>query len=343
MSEAGTASCPAACSGEMYWAVPITIPILVTGAWWATLAMPKSVILTWPPGVISRLPGLMSRCTRDRACACCSARPVWSSTSSVRDGGQPAGPGQHDGQRLARDQFHHQVGGAAQVAAGPADHLAVVVDRGDARVVQRRGDPGLGAEPFDELRIAGQLGPQDLQRDHPGQPDVVGGPHLAHAADRDQVVQPVAAGQQQAGRGHHGAPGQRGGDDRPADRSRRPCRRWRPGRGRRRSRPSPRPRPSGCPRARRPRTRRAAGCSSDRCRARRCRSWRRSPGRRCRRSRGCPSRTRSSCRAAGRRRRSGSPGPATAAESRRSPSGPAWWSWRSGAAPSCRRGWRWSR
>jgi len=32
MSDAGTASWPAACSGEMYWAVPITIPILVTGA-----------------------------------------------------------------------------------------------------------------------------------------------------------------------------------------------------------------------------------------------------------------------------------------------------------------------
>ena len=76
MSEAGTASWPDACSGEMYCAVPITMPVRVTGAWWATLAMPKSVILSWPAGVINRLPGLMSRCTSARACAACRARPV---------------------------------------------------------------------------------------------------------------------------------------------------------------------------------------------------------------------------------------------------------------------------
>ena len=50
MSDAGTASRPEACSGEMYCAVPITRPVRVTGTWWATLAMPKSVIFTLAAG-----------------------------------------------------------------------------------------------------------------------------------------------------------------------------------------------------------------------------------------------------------------------------------------------------
>ena len=148
----------------------------------------------------------MSRCTSDRAWACCSARPVWSSTSRVRGTDSRPVRASTAESDSPGDQLHHQVGGAAEVRPGSAGDLAVVVDRGDAGVVQRGGDPGLGAEPLDEFRVAGQLGPQDLQRDDPGQPDVVGGPHLAHAADGDPVAEPVAAGQQQAGRGHHGPP-----------------------------------------------------------------------------------------------------------------------------------------
>ena len=141
--------------------------------------------------------------------------------------------------------------------------LAVVVHRGDAGVVQRGGDPGLGAEPVQELRVAGQLGPQDLHRDDAGQPDVVGRPDLAHPADGDPPVEPVAVGHGDRRRGrHHDAPPSA------AAITARPIgaatwtRRWPRGRGRRRSPPAPRPRPAGCRRARTRRTRRAAGCSS---------------------------------------------------------------------------------
>jgi hypothetical protein len=53
----------------MYWAVPITIPVWVTGAASTALAMPKSVSFTVPVGVMRMLPGLTSRCTRPAVCA----------------------------------------------------------------------------------------------------------------------------------------------------------------------------------------------------------------------------------------------------------------------------------
>lgn len=75
------ASRPSACSGAMYWAVPITMPVWVTGAASTALAIPKSVSFTWPVGVIRMLPGLTSRCTSPAVCATCRARPVCSSMS----------------------------------------------------------------------------------------------------------------------------------------------------------------------------------------------------------------------------------------------------------------------
>ncbi|SLH74942.1 Uncharacterised protein [Mycobacteroides abscessus subsp. abscessus] len=75
------ASSPTACSGAMYCAVPITMPVLVTGLASTALAMPKSVIFTCPVGVTRMLPGLTSRCTTPAACATSSARPVCSSMS----------------------------------------------------------------------------------------------------------------------------------------------------------------------------------------------------------------------------------------------------------------------
>ncbi|HNN48194.1 MAG TPA: TetR family transcriptional regulator, partial [Marmoricola sp.] len=69
-----------------------------------------------------------------------------------------------------------------------------------------------------ELGVTGQLGPQDLAGDHPGKPHVVGGPHLAHAADRDPPGQAVALREHHPGRRHRrasfmsGPTGQGGGD-----------------------------------------------------------------------------------------------------------------------------------
>src|SRR5262249_23346600 len=77
-------------SGAMYAGVPITIPVLVTGTDPATCAIPKSVIFTWPSAAISRLAGLMSRCTSAAACAACRPDATCSTTSMVSAG--PSGP-----------------------------------------------------------------------------------------------------------------------------------------------------------------------------------------------------------------------------------------------------------
>ena len=78
------ACCPVACSGARYWAVPMTWPVAVSGTWSARRAMPKSVTFTRPLGVIIRLPGLTSRCTRPWACAAESAAAVCRMMLSVR-------------------------------------------------------------------------------------------------------------------------------------------------------------------------------------------------------------------------------------------------------------------
>ena len=46
MSPAPVAARPIACSGGRYWAVPMTIPAAVIGAWLEPTEMPKSVIFT---------------------------------------------------------------------------------------------------------------------------------------------------------------------------------------------------------------------------------------------------------------------------------------------------------
>ena len=134
----------------MYWAVPITMPVWVTGAASTALAMPKSVSFTWPVGVIRMLPGLTSRCTRPaRVGDLQRAAGLLEHVQGVPQR-QPAGALEHRVQRLTVDQFHHQVGGAAlAVHVG----LAVVVDAGDAGVVEHGDGARLGAEPFDELGV----------------------------------------------------------------------------------------------------------------------------------------------------------------------------------------------
>ena len=124
--------------------MPMTWPVAVSGTWSAMRAMPKSVILTRPSGVISRLPGLMSRCT---------------SPGGVR--GLKRGRGLRDDverlvgrerpvaledrrERLAGHELHHEEGAAVL--------LAVVEDARDALVVDECGVAGLGAEALEEAR-----------------------------------------------------------------------------------------------------------------------------------------------------------------------------------------------
>jgi len=91
-------------------------------------------------------------------------------------------------ERTARDQLHDEVGRSL--------FLAVVEDRSHAVVVQQGGVPGLGAEALEEAGIAGVLLLEDLDGDHAAEHQVLGLPHLAHAADSDPVgqLEPTAQG-----------------------------------------------------------------------------------------------------------------------------------------------------
>src|SRR5258708_756019 len=145
-----------ACSGETYCAVPITMPLCVRCAASIARAIPKSVIFTCPSGVISRFPGLMSRCTMPASCAAATAP-------------------------------------AAAVRRGSG--LAVVEDPRDPRVRQGGGVPRLGAEALLELLVRGVRRGQQLDRDRPLEHDIGAAPDLAHAPGRYAMVQPVALAQ----------------------------------------------------------------------------------------------------------------------------------------------------
>src|SRR2546427_83249 len=89
----------------------------------------------------------------------------------------------------------------APVACSGDTYIAVPITmpgsvRGDARMGQAGGVPGLGPEPVQERLVAGPPGRQQLDRDRPGEQVILATPDLAHAAGRDAVGQPVAAGQQ---------------------------------------------------------------------------------------------------------------------------------------------------
>src|SRR5690606_16765709 len=70
--------------------------------------------------------------------------------------------------------------------------LAVVIGLGDPGVGQARGVARLGAEALEEAGVARELLAQHLDRDVPGERDVVRDPHLAHAAHGDLRLEAVA-------------------------------------------------------------------------------------------------------------------------------------------------------
>ena len=214
---------------------------------------------------------------------------------------QPAGALDHRVQRLAVDQLHHQVGGAALavhvgfavvVHAAMPGWLSIATVRASAR--NRSTNSG-----SDE-----NSGLEHLDRDAAAQPAVDGLPHLAHAAGGDQPLQAVAARQRHSNAGAHCSPPARlacGGLTasrvalRPHSRSASglmalPQRRRDGGPADRRGQRAAggrepvaavldqhRHRHLGCSgRARTRCTTRAAGCCAGRCRAPRCPSWMRS-------------------------------------------------------------------
>jgi hypothetical protein len=63
--------------------------------------------------------------------------------------------------------------------------------------------PGLGLEPGQRLRVLGEPGPQQLDRDRPAQDEIRRPPDLAHPTGGDPAVQAVAARENQTGVAHN--------------------------------------------------------------------------------------------------------------------------------------------
>ena len=80
MSLRPSAGLPRACSGERYWAVPMTAEVCVIAEVESSSAraIPKSITFTWPVLVIMMLAGLMSRWTMPASWLAVSARQAGS-------------------------------------------------------------------------------------------------------------------------------------------------------------------------------------------------------------------------------------------------------------------------
>ena len=87
-SERASTCSPLACSGERYWAVPMTaaVCVIVMPESPMARAMPKSITLTWPVRVSMTLAGLMSRWTIWARCEYSRAWRIPTVISSVRSG-----------------------------------------------------------------------------------------------------------------------------------------------------------------------------------------------------------------------------------------------------------------
>ena len=148
-SDSGVAGLPTACSGERYWAVPMTMPVAVMFTWLRASDTPKSVIFTRPTAAQQDVAGLDVAVDHTG-----QVRRVQRAGGLREDRQEPPG-GQHGlaleqvGQGLADDELHDEEAGALL--------LAVVEQLRDVRVGQRRGVAGLGAEPLEEPAVPGEL------------------------------------------------------------------------------------------------------------------------------------------------------------------------------------------
>ena len=95
--------------------------------------------------------------------------------------------------------------------------LAPVEHRHDVAVGEPGDDVGLAQEPRGEVGIAGEVGPQQLQRVHPGQPRVADEVDGAHAARAEPAHHRVPGDDVPGGERHGGPPVGGWGDARSAD------------------------------------------------------------------------------------------------------------------------------
>ena len=155
-SARSSTAAPAACSGAMYAGVPAPEDPSVP----SRCASPKSSSFTRPSSQTNTLAGLRSRCRTPRECACASPSAICSAIAQrLVDGQRPLlDP---PGQRLAPEQFHHEV------RTGRA--RPHVEDGDDGRVVQLRDRLGLLLDPLLGNQVLRPPRLQGLERDRPRQ------------------------------------------------------------------------------------------------------------------------------------------------------------------------------
>ena len=194
MSLRASSSRPTTCSGDMYPSLPLSCPASVRRSISAARAMPKSVSFTAPERSMSTLPGDTSRCTSASGLPVFVARGV-----GVLERAQ-------DGERDVQAHVERQLlalrgGGADEARARRAVDvlhrhvelavlLAEVEHLDDVRVAEAGADARLVDEHRDEVRVAGELRQDALDRDdlleavRPGAPRQV---DLRHPARRDPL------------------------------------------------------------------------------------------------------------------------------------------------------------
>ena len=117
--------------------------------------------------------GLISRCTRPRACAAARALASWTPTSTTSRIAR--GPSlQAVPQRLTLDELGDEVRTVID--------LAEIVDDDDMRVVQTGRGSGFLMKPSQPIAVNGEIRRQELERHRPIELGVVGKIDLAHAA-----------------------------------------------------------------------------------------------------------------------------------------------------------------
>ncbi len=174
------------------------MPVDVTGERAATWAIPKSATCTRPSGESRMLLGLMSRWMRPRTCA--AAESVGDLLADARDGGR--------GQRSVLAESHGKVaaGHLLHDDVGPGRVGPEVVDLHDVGVAQGRGGLGLVAEALHELGVTAELRAQDLDGHLAAELAVRGAEDGGHATLTEDLVEPVAAGQDPAELSHAACP-----------------------------------------------------------------------------------------------------------------------------------------
>ena len=146
--------------------------------------MPKSVSFTSPSSRTMMLAGLMSRCTTRASWATPSASAAWPDDRADLARYQRPASVEDSGERLAGDELHDEEREALV--------LAVVEDRRDVGVQQRRRVHRLVAEAEGEEPLVVGVGAHDLDRDLAPQHEVGAGPDIGHPPGSDAALQLIA-------------------------------------------------------------------------------------------------------------------------------------------------------